>query len=465
MSLQTIFISHAKPEDNDFVRWLSARLTGAGYRVWAELIDSTGGSPFWADIEVAIRERSVKFISVVSKASVAPDRKGFRNELSIADSRSRTLNDSRFIIPIRLDNVTLDEFPAQLHQLHHIDFSSNWGEGYLDLMRSLEKMGVAKDASADSTLFEDWRRISESAASLVEVATERALTNLVQIVKLPTAVNVFSFQGDQDKFSAALRKTEVPCTQFYRLVITFSDMGSLQERLPDHFKLSEHSSYAFEEFIDGTDKGATRPKKTDAKNMTTAMLRTNVERHLCARGLREFSGRHAAYFFPKDLVPNNKVFYQLAQGKRTWKAVVGRSEKIGVFWHLAMKVNVTVGEDPVVRFKPYICWSEDGVTPITDPKRTSAMRKRFCKNWWNPQWRGLQEAFIAFLADDKPTVEIELGGRDTFSLDRDLVSIDLARRMPTDLLLFDEPDPPREELEDEVEDLDGDILNGEADEE
>ncbi|NKJ94661.1 TIR domain-containing protein [Rhizobium leguminosarum bv. viciae] len=465
MSLQTIFISHAKPEDNDFVRWLSARLTGAGYKVWAELIDSTGGSPFWSDIEVAIREHSVKFISVVSKASVASDRRGFRNELSIADSRGRTLKDNRFIVPIRLDDVTLDEFPAQLHQLHHIDFSSNWGEGYLDLIRSIEKMGVAKDASADNTLFRDWRRISESASSIVEVASERALTNLVQIVKLPRTVNVFSFQGDQDKFSAALKKTEVPCAHFYRLVVTFSDIVSLQERLPEHFRLGEHSTYAFEEFIDGTDKGATRPKKTDAKNMATAMLRANIERHLCSCGLREFPGRQAAFFFPKDLLPNNKVFYQLAQGKRTWKAVVGRSEKMGVFWHLAMKVNVMIGEDPLVRFKPYICWSENGVTPITDPKRTSAMRKRFCKNWWNPQWRGLQEAFIAFLADDKPTIEIELGAGEAFSLDRDLISIDLARRMPTDLVLYDEPDPPQEEPDDDVEDLDGDSLNGEGDEE
>ncbi|MCZ7977018.1 hypothetical protein O9X80_21200, partial [Agrobacterium salinitolerans] len=309
-------------------------------------------------LEVAIREHTVKFVSVVSKASVASDRRGFRNELSVADSRGRTLKDSRFIVPIRLDDVTLDEFPAQLHQLHHIDFSSNWGEGYLDLIRSLEKMGVTKDASADSTLFEDWRRISESASNIVEVASEPALTNLVQIVKLPRAVNVFSYQGDQDKFSAALRKTEVPCAQFYRLVITFSDIVSLQESLPEHFRLSEHSSYGFEEFIDGTDKGATRPKKADARNMATAMLRANIERHLSSRGLREFSGKQAAYFFPRDLLPNNKVFYQLAQGKRTWKAVVGRSEKMGVFWHLAMKVNVTIGEDPLVRFKPYICWSE-----------------------------------------------------------------------------------------------------------
>ncbi len=464
MQLQTIFISHAKPEDNEFVKWLGARLTGEGYRVWAELLDSTGGRPFWADIEVAIREHSVKFISVVSKSSIASDRRGFRNELSIADARGRTLKDAGFIIPIKLEDVSLDEFPAQLHQLHHIDFSKNWGEGYLDLIRSLEKMDVTKNSSPEASLFDDWRRISESAPRIVELASERALTNLVQIVCPPRTVNVYSFQGDQDKFSNALKKSDVPCSQFYRLVITYSDIEHLQSRLPEHFKLSKHSSYEFQEFVDGVDKGATRPKKPDARNMATAMLRANIERHLRFRGLREYPGRQSAYFFPKDLLPNNKVYYQVGQEKRTWKALVGRSEKMGVFWHLAMKVNVSLGDDAVVRFKPYLCWSEDGVTPISDPKRTSAMRKRFCKNWWNPQWRGLQEAFVAFLADDKPTIEIEVGASESFSLESSLLSVDLARRMPADLLLFDEPEVPLEELEEDFEDANG-YSSGDDDEE
>ena len=38
-----IFISHANPEDNAFTVWLGARLTAAGYEVWADVLRLRGG--------------------------------------------------------------------------------------------------------------------------------------------------------------------------------------------------------------------------------------------------------------------------------------------------------------------------------------------------------------------------------------------------------------------------------------
>ena len=39
----SIFLSHATPEDNDFTRWLAAKLTIAGYQVWSDLNNLKGG--------------------------------------------------------------------------------------------------------------------------------------------------------------------------------------------------------------------------------------------------------------------------------------------------------------------------------------------------------------------------------------------------------------------------------------
>ena len=47
MERDTIFISHATPGDNDFVRWLGGQLTGRGYTVWADVFHLKGGTPFW----------------------------------------------------------------------------------------------------------------------------------------------------------------------------------------------------------------------------------------------------------------------------------------------------------------------------------------------------------------------------------------------------------------------------------
>jgi hypothetical protein len=93
-----IFISHATPDDNEFVRWLGTRLTGYGYKVWADIFDLAGGTPFWISIEDAIRKRALKVIFVVSKASCHPDRSGVRNEISLADAVKKSLKIQRHAV-------------------------------------------------------------------------------------------------------------------------------------------------------------------------------------------------------------------------------------------------------------------------------------------------------------------------------------------------------------------------------
>lgn len=65
-----VFISHANPEENDFVRWLGVQLASAGYEVWSDITRLIGGEVFWDDIEDAIRRHTAKFILVVSNAAL-----------------------------------------------------------------------------------------------------------------------------------------------------------------------------------------------------------------------------------------------------------------------------------------------------------------------------------------------------------------------------------------------------------
>ena len=54
-----IFISHATPEDNAFVRWLGAKLSALGYEVWADLFALRGGSDWARLLEDALRNKSL----------------------------------------------------------------------------------------------------------------------------------------------------------------------------------------------------------------------------------------------------------------------------------------------------------------------------------------------------------------------------------------------------------------------
>src|SRR5262245_54490025 len=119
-----IFISHARPADDEITRWLCGRLTARGYRVWADLEQLLGGERFWADIQRVIRNQTAKFITIMSRTSVI--RTGVLDELAEAVDVSKTVGDQKFIIPIRADDIPWSEFPIQLKQINGLDFSEDW---------------------------------------------------------------------------------------------------------------------------------------------------------------------------------------------------------------------------------------------------------------------------------------------------------------------------------------------------
>jgi len=96
-----LFLSHANAEDNLFTRWLSLRLAREGYPVWCDLTKLLGGEDFWRDVEAALRDRTAKFLFVLSKTS--NQKQGTLDELALARKVGKQLQD--FIIPLRIDDL------------------------------------------------------------------------------------------------------------------------------------------------------------------------------------------------------------------------------------------------------------------------------------------------------------------------------------------------------------------------
>ena len=67
---RAIFISHANPEDNAFTIWLGAKLSVAGYEVWADVLRLRGGFDWQRILEDAIRNRVFKVLLVANEYSV-----------------------------------------------------------------------------------------------------------------------------------------------------------------------------------------------------------------------------------------------------------------------------------------------------------------------------------------------------------------------------------------------------------
>lgn len=445
-----VFISHATPEDNEFVKWVGARLIRLGYNVWADVFELKGGTPFWKNIEEAIRTRALKVIYVASTASVDPNRRGVRDELAAASIMGGKLKDSEYIIPIRIDKVDFGSFPIQIVQLNALDFSSGWGAMLPKLIETLEKANIPINPAKIDDRMAFWKERTSRDAPAVEIGNERLLTNLLPIESLPEHINFYEFNGPNTQIKASLEQTGIPYAQFARLIISFADIDELQARLPVQYSLSLDKRIELTKFLEGPKGRGTAPEWREARNILNNLIRRHVEHFLINKGLKQFdASRGSAFYFPLDLIEDGKVRYIRPDGRKTWKGIVGHSNKYRVNWHLSMMVNIDLGPPGFVRFKPYICFSESGKAPINDPKRTTALRRRFCKTWWNRQWRQLQEAFIAFLSSDANELVIPLSGTEELKLSASLLELEGVRRLIGDIEFDDQPEEPEEDGEDD----------------
>jgi hypothetical protein len=107
----TVFVTHAAPEDNEFALWLSSKLALAGYRVWVDRRRLRGGDDFWDEIDRVLRNNAVKQIVVFTQYITKP---GVKKELAIDEIMRNRLGDEKFMIPVRADDISFGDAPPEL---------------------------------------------------------------------------------------------------------------------------------------------------------------------------------------------------------------------------------------------------------------------------------------------------------------------------------------------------------------
>jgi hypothetical protein len=461
-----IFISHATPDDNEFVRWLGTRLTAYGYKVWADIFDLAGGTPFWTSIEDALRKRSLKVVFVVSKASCDPNRSGVRNEISVADAVKKSLKEPEFIIPVRIDDIPFGDLPIQIHQLNVIDFTTGWGAKLAVLVETLIKANVPRVVTDLSAEFDRWRQASVRSDVVVERGEEPLLTTVMPVIRLPEEISFYEYDGENKKFERAVESLPHPYAMHNRLLVSFVAAHEIQAHLPPDLTVSLRGAASSSDFLNGTVADPVGPRRRDANNWAVRMLRESLEAHLAARGLFPYAASAGTVmFFPKDLLPDDRVYYTNAKGKRTYKQVVGFSKVLNAHWHLGMRAVLRLGETPTVRLRPYVVLSRDGREPLQDADEMTKLRRRFCKSWFNHVWRPLWQAFFEFFGAGSGSVLVALGEHRSWTVAGDGLKLVAGMRMPFDLdvaVAETEPDEPEEtepeepdETHDGAEDIEG----------
>ena len=188
-----LFVSHANPEDNEFALWIALQLAQAGYPVWCDLTRLLGGEFFWNNIEQAIRERTIKFLFVLSRSS--NDRQAPKDELEIALKVQRSENLHDFVIPIWIDDLPPRDFYVRLTNINAIPFRGRWAKGLAQLLAKLEEDRVPKRDNFTPLTVSSWWREHFSASAGVKSDPETLLTNWYEVEPAPIYFHTLESKG------------------------------------------------------------------------------------------------------------------------------------------------------------------------------------------------------------------------------------------------------------------------------
>lgn len=396
-----IFISHATPQDNAFALWLGARLASAGYSVWSDVTKLIGGETHWDDITIAIRQHAAKVVSVCSTASVP--KKGFKDELSLALAveSQHTLND--FVIPVRLGTIAWGDFPTEIIRRNGIDFNAGWQGGLAKLIKKLEVDAVSRSSATDTDALSKWSKSFLQVDKDVTAADETLLSNVIDVVKGPSAICV-----SQLKTGAAAPRPELlawPVETKGKWTYSFA---RLEQSAPDYF--NHHTQLELSHFIENG-VSALSLGRQDAYNVVSSLLRQALAHAIQSRGLAGHgfaNGRVGFFVAAEESQISPRVSFKGPTGIAGARALNGFSPKNKVFWHYAPELLPVIGPQMCISLAAHVVFTEDGKQALSDVARAHRLRRRFCKSWWQDRWRDMMLAYLSYLSAGQETFEVPL---------------------------------------------------------
>lgn len=364
-----LFISYAT-EDGAFAEWLALRLTGEGYKVWCDRITLLGGESYPRDIDVAIKQRTFRFLAVLSPSSI--QKPNPLKERTLALNLAAQRNEP-FVIPLNLTGVPAAELDWMTSDITFVPFHHGWAEGLAKLLKALDKSNAPKTLQNGRSLVAHYVEAQSSRSP----QPERLWSNVLEITKLPPS-----------------------------LVRVAASPKVLDQTLSGwpHHRENATVAWAFE--LPGTIQGV-RTQQLDwnakapgsgfpLRNAVANLLRQYLERYCVQRGLQlsDDGTRFKQLHFNSDTVTGGWLSFVGYDGVRSRvKALgerrfwVGQDARETTRYHLAPifapALEPFATPSVVVRVRLHLTDAEGNVLPV---RKAIGRRKAICKNWWNYEW-------------------------------------------------------------------------------
>ena len=410
MSRQSIFISHATPEDNGFVRWLGARLELAGFSVWHDLGRLKGGDHFWDKIEKAIREESFRFLAVVSKASV--NKQGVKDEWAVAATVEKSL--PGFVIPVRIDDYDFSLLPIGIHRKNVIDFASGWHRGLAALIDTLADAKAPNVSEPDPRSARHWLAEMKEGAILRTDAKESLDSTWLSVMSLPPTLETARILGREHEIKLTDENRRMPWFEHEDRIVGFARGADLVLLMSKSVMLEAANAVDSESFIEsGSTLGGKTVTRWEARKRVANLVRQAWELAMEAKGFgihEQSGGRKVFYVTPKLTGGRGEyVSFVDVDGRKRRKALNGRSEKKKANWAYAVGM-VPAFDDPWrIELRSTIVFTDDEGKPMNSAARAQRLRMSFCRSWWNDRWRGFLRAFLALVAEGQPEILLPVG--------------------------------------------------------
>jgi hypothetical protein len=403
----TIFISHANPENNYFAAWLASKLQLLGYKVWVDVSDIKPGQYFNRNFERIIKEEAIRFVSVVSNDYIIKSKRddsGVMNEILCA----RTIKDIEgFIIPVHYDNCDYSDYTVGLIGRLAIPFNQNWADGLHELVKYFEEAKIPKVQNQNNVI-QFWHEAQKIKSDPIK-KEEKYLTNWFP-ADLPEYIYIH-----QPEILIEREFVHMPFTYIREAdrLISFASGESFKNytRLNTSYKLPVNDLFNNDTIAIDDKFELKEPNKKLVK-----LLNKIFRSHLIKTKMQiyEQANHKEVYHFPYSI--ENKKQVILKQIGKSRRSVIGVTSDFT--WHFAISHSAATFPYPNFRiFYTLIFTDNYGKHLKADDQQE--LRRSVPSDWFNRKWLETLLAMMLKIAnfDRSNQIKIEVDINKFLSVD------------------------------------------------
>ncbi|WP_322517166.1 toll/interleukin-1 receptor domain-containing protein [Rhodopseudomonas palustris] len=411
----TIFLIKASPIDDEFALWLAPKLEAEGYRVFADILTLQPGDRWRREINQALQYRAAKILLVCRDATLADQH--VQDDLDIALEMAKELGDTRFIIPMRLEQ---GKKVKGVGDAVTVDFVRGWGEGVGLLLDALQRQRVLR-AAGEPLINPNWEIFRRRGAIPLVDEPERLTSNWLRVAEAPDFIRYFEGSGviDDRLLDRALEEFHYPAEKQKEGIVTFADQSEVDSAFASVGRFRLKHEIPLLEFIEQGHHAIGIDRQV-ASNLIVAMIKKAWLSFCRETGFVEYYysngvGVHAS----AAQVPTGHRIPWGKQGDR--RSSMLRNVAKGHIWQFGLTAMPYFWPFWHMKLKSRVLFSIDNDTPeglgIDDVRKMHRLRRNVCKGWRNKQWHGRMLAFLELLSGDSAYIRLSLATNATLVID------------------------------------------------